>query len=123
MSDAPNLRSLEYTTSNTRLTLKCRTAQSPPTNVTWLKNWEKLTIDGNRTQMSQHVLDRSDNVYETTLTIVDHPYDYIGNYTCFVGNLFGNDTKELSIQGTKYASRCVAVRLVLSLFHYSSSNH
>lgn len=78
-------------------TVTCSTQNSPPTNVTWMKDGEELIIDGVKYRAIHEVTDRSNTYYNVKLIIGD----VIGiggdhSYTCMVNNSRGGHWKAIN---------------------------
>ena len=80
-------------TSSSSFTLTCTSTGSPATTVTWRRNGQLLTIDGNTFEMTQTVTNRAASTYENVL-IIDQPQaNFAGNtVTCTVENSLGTAT-------------------------------
>lgn len=85
--------------ANGSFNLVCKTRNSPPSSITWYRDGVPLEIDGNSTDLNVSVTNRRSSYFDITLTVCDSPSDVVGNYTCEIGNEFGNSSKSYAIQG------------------------
>jgi len=71
-------------------TVTCSTQNSPPTNVTWMKDGEELLISGKKYRSIHEVTNRANSDYNVKLIIGDIT-GIVGvhNYTCMVNNTIG----------------------------------
>ena len=99
----PSIRALSYSTSNsTAMTLVCQTQGSPPSNITWYRDGTPLDINGNTTDMTVNVTNRTSSYFEVTLNICDSPDAIAGRYICEVENNLGHDSEYYTVQGIDY---------------------
>ena len=77
--------------------LVCYTAQTPPTNIVWLRNGEEIDIDGVMYDSEQIVVDRINSHYRNIL-LVKEVKNIIGNLTfsCNVSNSYGSSSLDIS---------------------------
>lgn len=65
----------------------------------WMNNNEEITVD--RTMFTQTVTDRITATFDSVLTVGDRHTDMMGNYSCFVENVFGmSKSKTITMEGT-----------------------
>ena len=78
----------------------CSSSGSPPTNVTWTKDGEILTLTDNFTT-NQYLRDGAMAVYDNILmSSVLEPSQVIGTYACSIDNLISPPAEAtLTIQG------------------------
>ena len=85
----------------TLVQLECRSRNSAPTNVTWLRNNVAVDVDQKSYQTVQIV--NTDNSltqsYYRNILIVNTIDEGLGvqNYTCIVWNTFGSDSEDISV--------------------------
>ena len=84
--------------SNTSITLVCSTRDAPPSSIKWYRDDTLVDINGNSTDMSVRVTNRTSSYFEITLQISDF---LAGNYTCEVANRLGNDIESYSVYTTE----------------------
>ena len=65
--------------------LSCTSTGGPPTIVSWMKDSQPLTIDGNIYKQSQRVLNTSIATYQSSLSSIDIG-NFVGTFTCTVSN-------------------------------------
>ena len=82
--------------SSTSITLVCSTRDAPPSSIKWYRDDTLVDINGNSTDMSVRVTNRTSSYFEIALQISDFS---AGNYTCEVGNRLGNDTAVYIAEG------------------------
>ena len=75
---------------------------SPPTNITCLRNNKILNIDGNTEEITPSCTNRPSTYFTITLNICDSPDNIVGNYMCQVANNFGINSAEIQVQGETY---------------------
>ena len=80
-------------------TLNCSSSGSPPTNVTWIKDGERL--EANETFVAtQYLRDGVTSRYDSLLAVSLPLSQVVGTYTCSVDNSISTASEEtLSIQG------------------------
>ena len=105
---APNITSLQRTSSTTNLTLTCTSTNSPATNVTWMKDGDTLDIDGVKYKTYQTVTNRRASTYENTLVVDDDIENVTRTYTCNVTNRFGSSSDILTVRG-KYTLKVLLI--------------
>ena len=83
-------------------TITCTTSGGPATDVTWLKDNEKITVtsSGGLYEHSQVITNITSATYENRLRIVDKSSKAAGTYTCEVTNPRGSTNGSVCIQGT-----------------------
>ena len=94
----------EYSSSsqnNFLMRLECRSRQSIPTNVTWLRNGATVDIDHSSYQTMQ-IVDTQRSLTESyfrNILIVKTVEGGLGNhtYTCKVENQFGSDLEDILV--------------------------
>ena len=80
-------------------TLNCSSSGSPPTNVTWVKDGERLEANGTFAT-TQYLRDGVTSRYDSLLAVSLPPSQVVGTYTCSVENSVSAASEEtLSIQG------------------------
>ena len=91
-------------TSSSSSALTCTTAGSPPTTVSWIRDGQPLTIDGDTYQMTQTVINRASATFENVLTINQPLASIVGStFTCTVTNVLGSDTSD----GLQVSGMCI----------------
>ena len=86
-------------TSADDFSLNCSSTGSPPTNITWTKDGETVTMNENFTAI-QYLRDGVTARYDNILIISLPPAEVIGTYTCSIHNLVSVPSEEtLVIQG------------------------
>ena len=83
--------------------LKCNTANSPPTNVTWMKDGVSIQ-SSNDYIMKQYLLNRKTATYESTLQIKIGVLTS-GEFNCSVRNKLGNHNARLNLSVCKFKSK------------------
>ena len=98
----PSIVALTSQCSASSSTLTCTSTGSPATTVSWTRNGQPVTIDGNTYQLTQTVTDRAASTYENVLTINQPLASILGStFTCTVTNIFGSVTSNsVQIRGT-----------------------
>ena len=85
-------------TSNSSFTLTCTSTGSPATIVTWRRNGQLLTIDGNTFEMTQTVTNRTASTYENVLVIDQPRASFAGSIiSCTVENSLGTPDTGISL--------------------------
>ena len=80
-------------------TLNCSTSGSPPTNVTWIKDGQTVSLNGTFTT-DQYLRDGVTARYDSVLMVLQPPSEVIGTYTCSVDNSVSIASQEtLLVQG------------------------
>ena len=87
-------QSLEYTYSDQQM-LTCTSVGGPATSVSWWKDGQQYSHDH-----YQRITNSSDSVYDNVLLLGQaSPDDVVGNYTCNVSNVRGEDSKTMKLHG------------------------
>ena len=76
--------------------LSCVSYNSPPTNVIWERDGERIYFNDTsyaQYQSSQMLMNRTTSAYNNTLTINATIEDVIGEYSCTMTNSFGSSSK------------------------------
>ena len=78
-------------------TVVCQTSNSPPTNVTWLRDGIPIHMDGEKYELVQTVTDASNSYYNTTL-LIKSAVHLAGKhtYSFSVRNYAGNTSQRIS---------------------------
>ena len=84
---------------NGSINLVCNTSNSPPSSIKWYIDNAPLSIDGDSTRLMVKVTNRGSSHFQVSLSICDYADDVAGNYTCEVGNMFGNDSSSYELEG------------------------
>ena len=75
----------------------CNTKQSPPTNVTWLRDGKKIDTNSTLYQTAVKVVNRTSFCYEVTLVIRDiRSVGGVHTYTCIINNTQGEDRMSIT---------------------------
>lgn len=78
-------------------TVTCSTRNSPPTNVTWMKDGEEIVVDVIKYRSIHEVTDRANSHYNVKLIIGDiSGIAGVHNYTCVVNNSRGGHWKTVT---------------------------
>ena len=98
----PSIVALTSQSSASSSTLTCTSTGSPATTVSWTRNGQPVTIDGNTYQLTQTVTDRAASTYDNVFTINQPLARILGStFTCTVTNIFGSVTSDgVQIRGT-----------------------
>lgn len=85
--------------STTTFALNCSSFGSPPTNVTWRKDGETLTVNDTFATI-QYLRDGVAARFDNILTISLQPSEVIGTYICSIDNLVSVPVEQtLTLQG------------------------
>ena len=74
----------ELDSTTPTFTLTCTSTGGPVTTVTWMRDGEVLTENGNYNITSQVLLHPENATYNHTLTVIGRP---VGEYECIVSNI------------------------------------
>ena len=82
--------------------LNCISVDGPASDVSWMRNGKKLTLDEVTHSQIQQIVNTSESMYINTLFIHNTDLAKVaGNYSCTVSNLRGKSTQEFIIKGEK----------------------
>ena len=110
-------------------TVTCSTQNSPPTNVTWMKDEEELLLNGTEYRSIHEVTDRANSYYNVKLIIGDITgIGGIHNYTCVINNTIGGHWRMITtnvsgkhsvvcINPTRLSLLCTTYHFLISLPH------
>ena len=93
---APGMEPLTYHEDNRTFT--CVSTGSPATTVSWMKDGNNITIDGNQYSFSQTIIDRTSSTYRNVLR-ADAPGGVAGVYNCTVTNVLGSNSTSVVAVG------------------------
>ena len=96
----PSIVALTSQSSASSSTLTCTSTGSPATTVSWTRNGQPVTIDGNTYQLTQTVTDRAASTYENVLTINQPRASILGStFNCTVTNTLGSGSDSIQVAG------------------------
>ena len=118
----PQCHSIEYTFMDNTHTLSCVSYNSPPTNVVWERDGERIYFNDTSYQSSQMLMNRTTSAYNNTLTINATIEDVIGEYSCTVSNDLGSSYENVTVKGEQSVISPLEPKLVMhdSVFFQSS---
>ena len=97
-SGKPNIQNFSFDAS--QQSLNCISVDGPASNVSWMRNGKKLTLDEDTYSQTQQIVNTSESMYINILFIRNNDLAKVaGNYSCTVSNLQGNSMEELNIEG------------------------
>ena len=100
LSAKPSIVALTSQCSASSSTLTCTSTGSPATTVSWTRNGQPVTIDGNTYQLTQTVTNRTSATYENVLTINQPWASILGStFNCTVTNTLGSGSDSIQVAG------------------------
>ena len=93
LSAPPFCSDLDYVLTEDLHTLTCVSYGSPPTQVMWERDGERIYQNDTNYQFSQILVERTSSTYNNTLTINGTIEDVVGEYSCTVSNTLGSSNK------------------------------
>ena len=100
-SDPPICSDLDYVLTEDLHTLICVSHGSPPTQVMWERDGERIYQNDTNYQLSQILVECTSSTYNNTLTINGTIEDVVGEYSCTVSNTLGSSNELIkTVKGT-----------------------
>ena len=84
---------MDYVLTEDLHTLTCVSHGSPPTQVMWDRDGERIYQNDTNYRFSQILVERTSSTYNNTLTINGTIEDVVGEYSCTVSNTLGSSNE------------------------------
>ena len=99
LSPDPSIQTLTYVLTADHLTIRCYTWDTPPTEVIWEKDGERIPNNSSIYKFRQEIDSRYYSDYLNFLSITASVNDVMGEYTCTVINKRSNDSGTVLVKG------------------------
>lgn len=99
LSAPPSIVNVSYILQQNVLEVMCTSTGSVASSVTWIKDGERVKIDGMTKLLAQNVVDRLVSTYDNSLTFYAEPGVTTGNYCCIVSNSVGSHSQCIGVTG------------------------
>ena len=117
-SGIPQITSFKFSRSSK--SLNCTSSGGPVTTVSWKRNNQKLTTDGNPYQQTQVIVDKINAEYKNILYSNDAS-TLVGVFTCMVENARGSDSMTVSTNGKLLKSTVNNIMLHFIIIHLQNT--